>query len=116
MDSAQRCEFEAIEDHTFEAHYIDTRNGGRTMKFDAAHWEHMARILSGRLRQMDKRAKAANARADAAEAALRGLRRGTRADESQTVGSDASPTVIETALAPRPANPYAAGLSADKRP
>lgn len=31
-------------------------------------WEHIARLLSGRLRQMDKRARAANARADALEA------------------------------------------------
>jgi hypothetical protein len=34
-------------------------------------WEHIARLLSGRLRQMDKRAKAANVRSDALIAELK---------------------------------------------
>jgi len=37
-------------------------------------WERIARLLSGRLRQMDKRSKAANARADALIAELKEAR------------------------------------------
>lgn len=50
------------EDSKFEAEWTEARKG--VNYFDMAH------ILSGRLRQMDKRAKAANKRADASQARL----------------------------------------------
>jgi len=53
---------EADEDKSFAVEY---RKANGEMDY---MW--MARVLSGRLRQMDKRAKAANARADKLEALL----------------------------------------------
>lgn len=40
----------------------------------AHEWEGVARVLSSRLRQMDRRAAAANRRADALEAEIKRLR------------------------------------------
>jgi len=56
---------DAHEDADFAKRYTDA--SGRCDYFTMAH------VLSGRLRQMDKRAKAANTRADKAEAALAAL-------------------------------------------
>lgn len=51
---------EQAEDARFAIAYTTARG--------AMDYEHMARVLSGRLRRMDRRAAAANRRADAAEA------------------------------------------------
>lgn len=53
------------EDREFACEYRDAKGN--------LDYEWMARVLSGRLRQMDKRAKAANIRADKAEAELNRL-------------------------------------------
>ncbi len=51
------------DDEWFTRHYPDAVKRG--------DWRDIALLLSGRLRQMDKRAKAANARADKLEAEAR---------------------------------------------
>lgn len=53
---------EVGEDEAFKQTYADARTSG--------DFEAIARVLSGRLRQMDKRARAANVRADNAAEAL----------------------------------------------
>jgi hypothetical protein len=53
---------EQAEDEAFALAYTTARG--------AVDYEHMARVLSGRLRRMNRRAAAANRRADTAEAAL----------------------------------------------
>lgn len=54
---------DTYQDEQFASEYTQARQTGGM--------EWAARVLSGRLRQMDKRAKAANVRADNAEAAMR---------------------------------------------
>lgn len=54
---------EAIENDRFARELAEAYETGMS--------EHYARVLSGRLRQMDKRARAANVRADNAEKAHR---------------------------------------------
>jgi len=54
------------EDAAFEAEWQKARAG--------VDYFHMAHVLSGRLRRMDKRARASNARADAAEAEVSKLK------------------------------------------
>jgi len=56
----------SVEDATFAARYINA--------LSHHDMRSVAGILSGRLRQMDKRAAAANARADALAAELKALR------------------------------------------
>jgi hypothetical protein len=53
------------EDAAFEAEWKEARS--------EVDYYRMAHVLSERLRQMDKRARAANARADKAEAELKAL-------------------------------------------
>jgi len=57
---------EKLEDDRFIRDYPEAVRRG--------DWERIARLLSGRLRQMDKRAKAANARADSLIAELKEAR------------------------------------------
>jgi hypothetical protein len=60
----------ATSDEVFESKYRDAYNTSRNKP---GYWYSLSLILSHRLREMDKRSKAANRRADAAEARVREL-------------------------------------------
>lgn len=69
----------AEQDATFAYEWRDARGN--------LDFEHMARVLSGRLRQMDKRAAAANRRADQLQQQLRLMQ--LRAEMAERVRDEA---------------------------